>query len=73
MDAGLRQLLTRTAKLKDIGGKNRTQLRRKKIPSGFFEQKDVENISAVIFTNTCESQKFAWPSRENTTIPISSW
>lgn len=30
----------------------------KKIPSGFFEQKDTENISAVIFANTCETQKF---------------
>jgi hypothetical protein len=30
----------------------------KKIPSGFFEQPDTENISAVIFTNTCETQKF---------------
>ena len=30
----------------------------KAIPSGFFEQPDTENISAVIFTNTCETQKF---------------
>lgn len=30
----------------------------KKIPSGFFEQKDTENISAIIFTNTCETNKF---------------
>lgn len=30
----------------------------KKIPSGFFEQPDSENVSAVIFTNTCETQKF---------------
>ncbi len=30
----------------------------KKIPSGFFEQPETENVSAVIFTNTCETQKF---------------
>lgn len=30
----------------------------KVIPSGFFEQPDTENISGIIFSNTCESQKF---------------
>lgn len=31
---------------------------KKTIPSGFFEQPYTENVSAVIFTNTCEIQKF---------------
>lgn len=30
----------------------------KKIPSGFFDQDGAENISAVIFANTCDIQKF---------------
>lgn len=30
----------------------------KTIPSGFFEQPDTGNVSAVIFANTCETQKF---------------
>lgn len=30
----------------------------KSIPSGFFEQENTENVSAIIFANTCETNKF---------------
>jgi len=34
------------------------QHKSKKIPSNFFNQNNVENISAVIFTNNCDLHKF---------------
>jgi hypothetical protein len=44
--------------LKEIKKLDTHRYKKKEIPSNFFNQENVENISAVIFTNNCNVHKF---------------